>query len=52
LSAIWTIRLPAYTLSLLFYCRQVLSHRGRNTPSSQRALAQSLRGALPGLNTR
>jgi len=49
---VWTmIRLLAYTLSLLFYCRQVLSHRGRSTPPSLRAFAQTLRGTLPSLDT-
>ena len=49
---VWTmIRLLAYTLTLLFYCRQVLSHRGRNTPPSLRALAQSLHWTPPGWDT-
>jgi hypothetical protein len=45
------IRLLAYTLTLLFYFRQVLSHRGRNTPPSLRALAQSLHWTPPGWDT-
>jgi hypothetical protein len=45
------IRLLAYTLTLLFYFRQVLSHRGPNTPPGLGAFAQSLRGTLPGLDT-
>jgi hypothetical protein len=49
---VWTmIRLLAYTLTLLFYFRQVLSHRGPNTPPGLGAFAQSLRGTLPGLDT-
>jgi hypothetical protein len=45
------IRLLAYTLTHLFYVRQVLSHRGRNTPPSLRVLAQSLHGTQPGWDT-
>lgn|GEM_PF-4229530 len=45
------IRLPAYTPSLLSYCRQVLSRRGLNTPPNLRDFAQSLRGTLPGLDS-
>jgi hypothetical protein len=45
------IRLLAYTLTLLFYCRQVLSHPGHHTPPGLRAFAPSLRGTLPGLDT-
>jgi hypothetical protein len=45
------IRLLAYTLTLLFYVRQVVSHRGRNTPSNLRALAQSLHWTPPGWGT-
>ncbi|MGQ9636006.1 MAG: transposase [Bryobacteraceae bacterium] len=37
------IRLLAYTLSLLFYHRQVLSHRGSHVPATFREFARSLR---------
>lgn len=37
------IRLLAYTLSLLFYHRQVLSHRGCHAPATFREFARSLR---------
>ena len=37
------IRLLAYTLSLLFYHRQVLSHSAATTPANFRELAASLR---------
>jgi hypothetical protein len=37
------IRLLAYTLSLLFYHRQVLSHPGSHAPATFREFARSLR---------
>ena len=37
------IRPLAYTLSLLFYHRQVLSHRGSYAPATFREFARSLR---------
>lgn len=37
------IRLLAYTLSLLFYHRQVLSHRGSHAPATFREFARTLR---------
>jgi len=37
------IRLLAYTLSLLFYPRQVLSHRSSHAPATFREFARNLR---------
>ncbi len=37
------IRLLAYTLTLLYYHRQVLSHRGRQAPTTFRELGQRVR---------
>jgi len=49
---VWTmIPLLASNLTLLFYCRQVLSHPGHNAPPSLHAFAESLRVTLPGLDT-
>lgn len=39
------IRLLAYTLSLLFYHRQVLSHRGSRAPATFREFARCLRSS-------
>lgn len=45
---VWTqIRLLAYTLSLLFYCRQVLSHGGASRPATFREFAFRLRSLDP-----
>ena len=41
------IRLLAYTLSLVFYHRQVLSHRGSHAPASFREFAYRLSGQPP-----
>lgn len=49
---IWTmIRVLAYTLSLLFYHRQVLSHGGRNRPQTFREFAWALRQLAPALDS-
>lgn len=49
---IWTIiRVLAYTLSLLFYHRQVLSHAGSGLPATFREFAQLLRQLAPSLDS-
>jgi len=48
---VWTMmRLLAYTLSVLFYHRQVHSHPGQRTPASLRECAQALRWLIPALD--
>lgn len=45
------IRLLAYTLSLLFYHRQVLSHAGAAAPATFREFAASLRRTAPNIHS-
>ncbi len=45
------VRVPAYTLTLVFHHREVLSHPGPRTPTTLRQLARALRSPAPALDS-